>query len=84
MLEGMANIENFKFRLPAELKKWWIGFCVRKRITQTEAIIAILDFIRSQDGLTQSMILGQIEPAPDLVEAVLRRLDRRGKSGGTS
>ena len=75
----MAHDDNLNYRVPANLKEKWQIFCEKKRIKQTEAAIAVLEFVLVQDDLAQSMILGQIEPADDLIELVLTRLQRRGK-----
>lgn len=74
---GVAKItdgENFRFRVPAELKRAWVEMCKARKISQQDAITALMWFTTSQEPLTQAMLLRQQPAAADLVEVVLKRL----------
>ena len=76
----VANVENFKFRVSPDLKKRWLAFCETKRISQRDAIVATVEFLLAQDEVIQSMLLGQVQSSPDLIELVLRRLAKPRKT----
>lgn len=73
--------ESFRFRLPGQLKEEWVRMCLTKKISQQEAIEAVIGFLLAQDDTTRSMLLGQIAATDDLIELVLRRIrdSRRSK-----
>jgi hypothetical protein len=67
--------ENFRFRVSSDLKARWAGLCERKKISQQDAITALMELVLVQDEITQSMMFGQTPAAPDLIAVVLRRID---------
>jgi hypothetical protein len=68
--------ENFRFRVSPDLKSRWVALCERKKISQQNAITALMELAIVQDELAQSMIFGQTPAAPDLIDVVLRRMGR--------
>jgi len=66
-----------RFRLPDDKKASWDALCERKKITQQNAIEALIDFALMQDDVALSMLLGQTEATDDLIEVVLRRMKGR-------
>lgn len=78
VVSKITDGENFRFRVPAELKRKWVAMCDDRKITQQDAITALLWYTTEQDALTQAMLLGQQPARPDLIEVVLRRLSETG------
>ena len=68
---------SVRFRLPDDKKASWDALCERKKITQQNAIEALIDFALMQDDVALSMLLGQTEATDDLIEVVLRRMKGR-------
>ena len=73
----MGYDEHFRFRGSAALKRAWVELCAGKNIPQSDAFTSLVQFLLAQDDLTQSMILGQVKPRPDLTEFILRRLTKK-------
>ena len=65
---------NVRFRMDPVRKAKWLALCEAKKISQQDAMEALLDFVFVQDETVQSMLLGQTKARDDLIEVVLRRL----------
>jgi hypothetical protein len=72
----VADKENFRFRLDGKLKEEFMEMCEQRKISQQEAISAVIGWIVNADDLMQSMILGQLPATDDLVQIVLRRMSK--------
>lgn len=72
----MSLTGNLRFRLDGVLKERWIATCDARKISQQEAVNALIGWFTSQDELTQLMIFQQVTPKPDLIETVLQRMDQ--------
>lgn len=66
--------KNIRFRMDPVRKDRWLALCEAKKISQQDAIEAIIDLVLAQDDTVQSMMLGQTKAREDLVELVLRRM----------
>jgi hypothetical protein len=66
--------QNFKIRVPEQLKQAWDDLLTEKKISQQDAGLALLRWILDQDDVLQSMVLGQVKPAPDLARVIAQRL----------
>lgn len=71
--------ENMRIRLTDDLRQKWDAMLARKRITQQEAIVQLMLRAVDADDVAQSMLLGQLTPADDLIAVVLRRGRKRKK-----
>jgi hypothetical protein len=70
----VATDTNLRIRVPEEMAKQLDGLVEDKHITKQDVYDALLRMLLDQDDLTQSMLLGQVKPAPELIEIVLKRL----------
>lgn len=72
--------ENLRFRISRDLKERWTRACEERKISQQDAINALVEFFVDRDELVQLMILGQVSRSADLVRLALRS-DARLMSG---
>jgi len=79
----VAEIENLRIRVEGPLNKSLSDFSDRKKISKQDTINSLLTWFLDQDGLLQSLIVGQIESSDSgqVAEIVLKRIadDSRGK-----
>lgn len=68
--------EDLRVRLRPGLKERLEKTMEAKQTTQTKLVNQLVSWFLDQEGLLQSVILGQIEPTEDLVELILRRRRR--------
>lgn len=66
--------KSFRVDQDGKLREKWVKMLADRKISQTDAIESLFQWIVAQDETVQAMVLGQISPAPDLVLIVLRRL----------
>lgn len=69
----MAQRINLRLNVDADLHTKWTDMCDRKRITQQDAIEAVLEWFLGQDDLAQSGVLGQIALVPRLIHILIER-----------
>src|SRR6476620_6681048 len=69
--------EPVKFRVEPDMKQRWDALLERKKITQQDAGLALVQWLLESDDLLQSMVLGQVNPAEDLAGIVVRRLVKK-------
>jgi hypothetical protein len=80
----VANTENIRIRVPAELKADWDRMLEERKLSQQDAALALFRWIVSEEPMVQLMIFGQA-PASDraqLTRVVLERLNGKGKRSG--
>jgi hypothetical protein len=65
--------KEFRYGVPAEMYADWRAAHKRIGLPQTQMLHRLVKFLLAQDQVTQMMILGQLEPRPDLLEFVLRQ-----------
>jgi len=81
----MANGKSLRIQIPPDMIQQWEDFCEKKKIKQQPVIESMLRWLLDQNDVAQSMILGQIEPTPELLKMVLAPKQpaiRRTKTGG--
>jgi DUF917 family protein len=66
--------QNLKVRLKPAIKTAWDELLERKKISQQDAGTSLIQWILDQDDVLQSMVLGQVKPAPDLARVIAQRL----------
>ena len=66
--------EKIFLRIDPKAKEAWIEMCRARKIEQTTAGEAMVEWIVAQEPEVQAMILGQLPPKDDLVAMVLGRL----------
>jgi hypothetical protein len=66
--------QNLRIRIPPDLQTPFSDACRRKVLSKQAVIERLIRYWVKQEDVAQSMIVGQVEPADDLVELVLRRL----------
>lgn len=82
LVANSAQRENLRIRLEQPIKERLEAFLKAKKITQQEAMEALIAWMLDQDSLLQSLILGQIEPKDqfeiaDIVATRLRNAMKR-------
>lgn len=70
----LTMTENLRFRVSESLKQRWTETCSARKISQQDAINALMEWFVNQQELTQLMITGQVTASKDLIETVLKRL----------
>ncbi len=79
----VAELENLRIRVDAHLNRSFGDFSERKKISKQDAINSLLAWFLDQDGLLQSLIVGQIESDDhtQVAAIVLKRMvdDQQGK-----
>lgn len=56
------ELENFRIRIPREIKEGWDAMCERKKISQQDAGAALMKWLLEMPDLLQSAIMGQVDP----------------------
>ena len=71
-----AEPKNMRTRVDASLAEAWEAMLAEHKISQQDAVTALMRFIIEQDPLTRAMIFGQVPEREfsDLAKIVLRRL----------
>jgi hypothetical protein len=59
--------------MPQELKKEWDAFLERKKISQQDALVAMIRYAMVQNDVFQSIMMGQMKADHDLLITILRR-----------
>ena len=79
-----AKLVGKSIRLPIspEQEARWEAMLAIKKISQQDALYAIMDWFVVQEPLIQSVILGQIPPDPEIQRILISRLDAKRQSGG--
>ena len=68
------NAEDLRVRLVDDLKERMDKAFAARKISQVEAVNALVHWFVLQDPMVQAMVLGQIPADDDLIATVLRRL----------
>lgn len=78
-----AETENLRVRVTPELKESLDEFAERKKTTQQATVNGVLAWFFEQEGLLQSMILGQVEPEyhAEIIDKVLGSLRGATEAG---
>lgn len=63
--------------MPDDMKRRWEQFLTRKKISQQDAITALINYTMDQSDFFQSILLGQMKADHDLLITVLRREGRK-------
>lgn len=75
------GFENIRTRVPSSLKERWDKMLAAHKISQQDAVLALVEWCLDEDPLTRSMVFGQVPDADRaaLSDIVLRRLGGRGR-----
>jgi hypothetical protein len=72
--------EDLRVRVPTDLRRALDELFSDKRISLVAGVTSIMEWFVSLDGMTQSMILGQIRPDPEIREILLQRMLEGGEA----
>jgi hypothetical protein len=81
MVHAVKDKESIRIRLGPDVKPPWERVLAEHKITQQQAVEALVRWTIEQDALTRAMVFGQV-PATnnaELSRIVLRRLAAGGK-----
>lgn len=70
VMEKEEQKKNLRVELSGDTKDAFERLVERKKISQRKAIERMIEFLVAQGDVAQSMILGQIQPSPKLMELI--------------
>lgn len=75
----VKEFQNIRARIDEELKADWDKMLTARKISQQDALAALMRWIVDEDPLTQNMIFGQTPPGDraELSRIVLARMAKR-------
>jgi hypothetical protein len=80
MADHAPSEKSLRLPLAGDRLRKWDDLIARKNIAQQDAIHAMIDWVCAQDPLLQSIVLGQIDPDPDLLGLALQRILPTGRA----
>jgi len=77
----MAETEHIRIRVKPDLKQRWDKVLADRKISQQEAVVALMEWASRQEPILQTMLFGQVPESDqaELARIVLRRLGQPAK-----
>lgn len=74
----VAEPKNLRIVIPPGLQEEWRRLTDGKKISQQDAVEALIRFVLGQSDVGRSLVLGQIQPSPQLLKIVFGELTPSG------
>jgi hypothetical protein len=73
------DAKEFRYGVPEDIYSEWRAAQRRIGLPQNQILHRLVRFLLAQDQVTQGMILGQLEPRPDLIAFLLNSIAQKKK-----
>lgn len=77
LMATTSESKNIRFYISGDRLDRWEEMLVRKRMVQNTALVSMIDWILQQPDIMQSIILGVVDPDPEIIEMAIRRTIER-------
>lgn len=64
-LSHVPAVENLRIRVPEQLKDLFEAACARKKVSQQQAVVSLMEWFVAQPGMLQSLVLGHFDHTPE-------------------
>jgi hypothetical protein len=78
---NVSDPKNLRIVIPGDLKQRWEDLTASKRISQQDAVEALVRFVIDQGDLAQSVIFGQVAATPEVMRIIYSKLEASRKKG---